>query len=248
MNEPQTHQPSEIAPGQRSEIEEGHRPEVWAELPPEIEADLVALADGNLSPVRRLEVEAQVAGDPALAAALEQQRAALSLLSELTQPAPLELRQRVCQLRRRRYRIRLRRWLPVGFVATATATAALMLLLAGGAPAVDDVVAVALKPATAQPAGTEQLDGLRFPQRDDWRAVGVRDDEVDGRATRTVFYERDGKRIAYTIVAGPPLDKEPRQLRTRDGRAVIEWVRDGHTCVISGDIDPALLAKARAWR
>jgi hypothetical protein len=232
MNEPHTHLP----------------PGVEAELPPDVEADLVALADGNLSPVRRLEVEARVAAEPALAAALEQQRVALSLLAGLTQPAPLELRRRVCQLRRRRYRIRLRRWLPVGFAAAATATAALMLLLAGGAPAVDDVVAVALRPATAQPAGTEQLEGLRFPQPDRWQAIGVRRDTVEGRATRTVFYERDGKRIAYTIVAGPPLHDKAQHLRTRDGRAVIEWVRDDHTCVISGLVDPALLAKARAWR
>jgi anti-sigma factor RsiW len=217
-------------------------------LPPEVEADLVALADGNLSPVRRIEVEARVAADPALAAALEQQRAALFLLSELTQPAPLELRRRVCELRSRRRRILLRRWLPVGFVATATATAALLLLLAGGAPAVDDVVAVALRPATAQPAGTEQLEGLRFPKPDQWRAVGVRSDTVDGRTTRTVFYERDGKRIAYTIVAGPPLNQKAQHLRTRDGRAAFEWVRDHHTCVISGPVDPALLVKVRDWR
>lgn len=219
-------------------------------LPPEVEADLVALADGNLSPVRRMEVEARVAAEPALACALEQQRSALSLLADLTQPAPLALRRRVCELRRRRRRrgIVLRRWLPLGFVATATAAAALMLLLAGGAPAVDDVVAVALRPATAQPAGTEQLEGLRFPRPDKWRAVGVRSDSVAGRTTRTVFYERDGKRVAYTIVAGPPLDGSSEHLHTRDGRAVFRWVRDGHTCVISGSVDSALLAKLSRWR
>ena len=189
-----------------------------------------------------------MAAEPALAAALEQQRAALSLLAELTQPAPLALRRRVCELRSRRRQIRLRRWLPVGFAATATATAALMLLLAGGAPAVDDVVAVALRPATAQPAGAEQLEGLRFPRPDRWQAVGVRADTVGGRRTRTVFYERAGRRIAYTIVAGPPLDDGARQLRTDDGRAALEWVRDGHTCVISGAVDPALLAQVSRWR
>jgi hypothetical protein len=113
---------------------------------------------------------------------------------------------------------------------------------------VDDVVAVALRPATAQPAGTESLDGLRFPRPDNWRAVGVRTDTVAGRAMRTVFYERDGKRIAYTIVAGPPLDDTPRNLRSPDGRAAFEWVRAGRTCVISGHVAPAMLAKARAWR
>ena len=217
-------------------------------LPPELEADLVALADGNLSPVRRMEVEARVATEPSLAAALEQQRAALCLLSGLTQPAPLDLRRRVCALRRRRRGIVLRRWLPLGFVATAAAAAALMLLLAGGAPAVDDVVAVALRPATAQPAGTEQLDGLRFPHPANWRAVGVRGDTVDGRTTRTVFYERDGNRVAYTIVAGPPLGDSSERLHTRAGRTVFRWVRDGHTCVISGSVDPALLTNVSRWR
>ena len=216
-------------------------------LPPEVEADLVALADGNLSPLRRMEVEARVAAEPSLAAALERQRAALCLLSGLTQPAPLDLRRRVCALRRRRRGIVLRRWLPLGFVATATAAAALMLLLAGGAPAVD-VVAVALRPATAQPAGTEQLDGLRFPRPANWRAVGVRSDTVAGRTTRTVFYERDGQRVAYTIVAGPPLGDGSEPLHARDGRAVLRWVRDGHTCVISGPVDPGLLANASHWR
>jgi hypothetical protein len=229
MNEPHTHLP----------------PEVEAELPPAVEAELVALADGNLSPVRRLEAEARVAADPALADALAQQRAALSLLAGLTEPAPLELRRRVCELRARRRRIRLRRWLPIGFVGTATATATLMFLLAGGAPTVDDVVAVALRPATAQPAGTEELDGLRFPRPHDWRAVGVRSDAIGGRAARTVFYERDGRRVAYTIVAGPPLEGDAR---ARDDRAVFRWVRDGHTCVISGAVEPALLAKLSRWR
>jgi anti-sigma factor RsiW len=216
-------------------------------LPPQDEADLVALADGNLSPVRRAEVEARVAVEPALAAALERQRAALSLLAGLTEPAPLALRLRVCELRSRRRR--LRRWLPVGVLATATATAALLLLLvADGGPVVDDVVAVALRSATAQPAGTESLDGLRFPRPDNWRAIGVRTDTVAGRATRTVFYELNGKRIAYTIVAGPPLDDNPRNLRSADGRAAFEWVRAGRTCVISGRVDRAVLAKVRAWR
>ena len=116
-----------------------------------------------------------LAAEPSLAAALERQRAALCLLSGLTQPAPLDLRRRVCALRRRRRGIVLRRWLPLGFVATATAAAALMLLLAGGAPAVD-VVAVALRPAdraagryraarrAALPA-PGQLAGRRRPQR-----------------------------------------------------------------------------------
>ncbi len=51
------------------------------DLDPAAEADLVALADGCLAPCRRSELEARVAADPALAAALASQRAALALLA-----------------------------------------------------------------------------------------------------------------------------------------------------------------------
>jgi hypothetical protein len=217
-------------------------------LPPEDEADLVALADGNLPRARRAEVEARVAGEPALAAALERQRAALALLASLTTPAPLELRLRVDELKAQRRHLRRRRWIPAAFVATAAATAALLLLLAGTGPAVDHVIAVALRPATAPAGANEQVDGLRFPQPKQWHVAGVRRDVVDGRETRTVFYERDGKRIAYTIVARPALDGARRRLRTADGRAGLAWTREGRTCLISGHVDPAVLAKAAAWR
>jgi anti-sigma factor RsiW len=51
------------------------------DLEPAEEADLVALADGCLPPGRREEIEARVAADPAVAAALECQRRALALLA-----------------------------------------------------------------------------------------------------------------------------------------------------------------------
>jgi hypothetical protein len=217
-------------------------------LTPDDEADLVALADGNLRPARRAEVEARVAREPDLAAALQEQRCALSLLAGLTTPAPLELRVRVAELRSRRRRLRLRRWLPIGFGATAAATAALFLVLAAGAPVVDDVMAVALRPATAAPAAGEQLDGLRFPQPAGWRAIGARSDSLEGRASRTVFYERRGARVAYTIVSGAPLEGAPRRWLQRERRTGFVWVRGGHTCVISGDVDRAVLASISASR
>src|SRR6185312_5510667 len=95
------------------------------------EADLVALADGSLSHGRRAEVEARVGREPDLAAALERQRCALSLLAQLTTPAPLELRVRVAELRERRRSPRLRRWLPAAVVTAA----ALLVAVSGGAPA-----------------------------------------------------------------------------------------------------------------
>ena len=51
------------------------------ELHPADEADLVALADDCLRPCHRAELEARVAGDPALAAALARQRRALAMLA-----------------------------------------------------------------------------------------------------------------------------------------------------------------------
>jgi anti-sigma factor RsiW len=208
------------------------------------EADLVALADGNLTGEHRTEVEARVAREVDLAAALERQRCALSLLAGLTTPAPLELRARVAELRHRRRALRLCRWLPAGFVAAAAATAVCLLMIAGGAPAPEDVLGVALRPATAHVAPIEQIDGARFPHPAAWRAVGTRSDVVDGRATRTVFYERGGRRVAYTIVSGPPLERGRRVL---GGRALV-WTRDGHTCVVSGRVPAAVLAQAAAWR
>jgi hypothetical protein len=110
------------------------------------------------------------------------------------------------------------------------------------------VVAVALRPATAEPAAAEQLDGLRFPHPAGWRGAGARTDQVAGRAIRTVFYERDGARVAYTIVSGAPLDGAGRRWLRHEERAALVWIRGGHTCVVSGRVDRAVLASVSAWR
>jgi anti-sigma factor RsiW len=214
-------------------------------LAPADEADLVALADGNLAGEHRAEVEARVAREPELAAALERQRCALSLLAGLSTTAPLELRVRVAELRHRRRRLRLRRWLPAGFVAAAAATAVMLLMIAGGSPEPEDIAVVALRPATARVAPGQRIDGVRFPRPAAWRAVGTRKDVIEGRTTRTVFYERDGRRVAYTIVSGPALERGRRVL---PGGSALTWVRNGHSCVVSGRVPAAVLAKAAAWR
>ena len=158
MNEPHTHLP----PG----VEAGRSPGVQTPLSPEVEADLVALA-GNLSPVRRLEVEARVAAEPALAAALEQQRAALSLLAELTQPAPLAIRRRVCELRSRRRQIRLRRWLPVGLRRDRDAPPPRSCSCSAAArPRSTTSWPSRYAPPPRSRRGAEQLEGLRFPRPD----------------------------------------------------------------------------------
>jgi hypothetical protein len=74
------------------------------ELHPADEADLVALADDCLRPCRRAELEARVAADPALAAALECQRRALAMLAAVCDPcATAALRARVAVGTRRRW-------------------------------------------------------------------------------------------------------------------------------------------------
>ena len=222
-------------------------------LPPEDEADLAALADGSLYGPRRAAIEARVAADPALAAALERQRAAVAMIAASSLPAPLTLRLKVEELEAAqpvaRTAWRWPRLLPAAGLALAATLAALVVLLAGGGPAVDDVLAVALRPATAPASLERDFEGIRFPRYERWQATGSRTDAIGGRRVRTVFYERDGRTIAYAVVAGPALSEDGalRTVRTGDVAAVT-WTRDGRTCVISGTgADPAALARLAVW-
>jgi anti-sigma factor RsiW len=217
-------------------------------LPPEVEADLVALADGNLPAARAAELEARVAREPALADALQRQRRALSLLADLSTPAPIELRLRVEELKAQRRRVRRLRWVPAAFLATASATAALLLVLfVGGGPGVEDVFALSSQPATAPASADEQIDGLAFPKAaGGFKAVGARSDEIHGRQTRTVFYERGEMRISFTIVESPALTDGERVL-VSGGRHAYSWPRDDHTCVIAGNVDESILRRVAEW-
>jgi anti-sigma factor RsiW len=222
-------------------------------LTPQDEADLAALADGCLHGPRRADLEARIAADPALAAALETQRTALALIAASSVPAPLGLRIRVEEMRATRPAKRApwplgRRALPAAALAFAATLAALVVLFAGGGPAVDDVLAVALRPATAPASLERDFEGIRFPTYEKWRATGSRTDEIDGRRVRTVFYERDGRTIAYAIVSGPALSDDGALKTVRDGdRMAVTWTRRGRTCVIAGPVDPETLAKLAVW-
>jgi anti-sigma factor RsiW len=222
-------------------------------LPPEVEADLAALADGCLFGPRRVELAARVAAEPALAEALERQRAALGMIAAAAVPAPLDLRLRVEELRSapapRRLWARRRPALAAAFALAATLVA-VALLLAQSRPAVDDVLAVALRPATAPATTGEAFEGIRFPHYEKWRATGIRTDVIDGRRVRTVFYERDGRTIAYAIVAGPALDDvgELRAVRRDGDVAAVTWTRQGRTCVIvSAGVSADVLARLAVW-
>ena len=216
------------------------------------EADLAALADGLLSGPRRSELDARVADEPALAEALERQRAALAMIAGAAVPAPLDLRLRVQELRAATAprRLRPRRPAIAAAFALAATLMAFTLLLAGRGPVVDDVLAVALLPATAPAATGEAFEGIRFPHYEKWRATGVRTDEIDGRRVRTVFYERDGRTIAYAVVAGPALDDvgELRAVRGDGGVVAVTWTRRGRTCVIAASgVDADVLARLAVW-
>ena len=144
--------------------------------------------------------------------------------------------------------------------------------LPGGAPAAPTVAEVAglVKRGPAPPPPgrvraeatlpTAAVAGVSFPNYGralGWRASRLRADVLGGRATQTAFYSRGGRRIAYTIVSGPPLQPPARSRELRRGKRrfflfrvngdpAVTWSRRGHTCVISGT-GPAALLELAAW-
>jgi hypothetical protein len=238
-------------------------------------ADLAALADGSLAPERRGDVEALVAASPRLQELLAEQLAAVEVLRARAERAPPGLRAWV-NARRREGGARARfprLGLAAGLAAAAaTAALALVVVLSGGGasgPSVAQAANLASKsptapaprPYTQQPVLLRlEVGHVPYPNWDrdfGWKAVGRRTDRLKGRRMTTVFYERRGRRLAYTIVAGSALSKpdgersvrrgvELRSL-TAGGRTVVTWRRKGHTCVLSGADRSEMLALA-SWK
>jgi len=235
---------------------------------------LIGLADGSLPAEQREAAERELLGDPERAAALERQRRAVAAIRAATPDAPDELRRRIEAQMQARAPRRVRRHAVAG-LAAAAALALLMVLLPLGpprAPPVTEVAALAERgigaPAPApdpQQRGLldEHADGIPYPDWSvafDWKAHGARADELAGRRAETVFYEHDGHVIGYTIIEGDPLEP-PRDARrvVRNGREIHAWkdgprdvvtfVRDGRTCVLSGDVlaRETLIALAAWW-
>ena len=221
---------------------------------------------GSSEPDRAAELEARADLAPRIAlvrAGRDQLRTASASVE-----APFDLRRRVDALATPPSR-RRRRWRPLGALAgvAAAAAVALVLVTTSGAPGVGDVLDAADSgPAAAvAPAGGPLLpvsvERVRFPDYEEkfgWRAVGRRADEVDGRAVKTVFYERGGDRVTYSIVAGEPLPEPDGQdveaegtrlVRVGDGNAVT-WRRLGHTCVMDGSsgVNLATVAELAGWK
>jgi hypothetical protein len=224
--------------------------------------DLTQLADGTLSPSKRRALEDRIEASPELAAALDRQRTAIAAMRGLDMRAPAGLRTRIDSERERpSSSVRRRRFAIAGGLAAATAVAVLAAVLAlpsdTGGPTVVEAAQLSNRPAEqpsvpVDPANPKLLaatsDGVPFPnfaEQFGWREAGARSDELDGREAKTVFYERGGRRIGYTIVSGETIpwptgaqktDLNGVELRsTADGQhQIVNWRRDGRTCVLSG--------------
>jgi hypothetical protein len=184
--------------------------------------------------------------------------------------APLALRERIEADRARAAkrgagarsgsRGRLAWLLPAGGLVAA-ATVALVLVLGG--PSAPSVLATAslatrgpLLPAPEEDGSNAtvlkvSIDGVPFPYWGDsfqWEAVGARDDKIEDRSAKTIFYENPkGARAAYTILGGDTIDapssasKQTRHgiqlsIIQDKGRRIVTWTRSGHTCVLSAPL------------
>ncbi len=249
-----------------------------SDLTPAQLADLSALADGTLDAARRPEVEAWIAGSPELRALYERERRAVEILhrARATDRAPASLRARI-EAERPSARVRTRRRVTFGAAfagaIAAVALAVVLILPSGtpGAPSVSEAAALALRgPALAAPVPdprapkqrlTQDLQDVYFPNwasKFGWMPVGQRLDHVNGRLAITVYYKSHGHLIAYTIVQAPAL-KQPAasvttvrgtEMRTftLNGRWVVTWERNNHTCVLSAaSVSPAAMRTLAAW-
>jgi anti-sigma factor RsiW len=237
-------------------------------------ADLAALADGTLPVERRAAVEAWVSASPELQELLNRQRRSLAATQALAdEPVPDSLREAVHAPRRGAEAAR--RWTPRLALVGALAVAAVVLvaLLSGGpaGPTVAEAARLAEQPPSGPAprplgAGGTQLaldvEGVTFPdllESYGWRTIGVRHDEIDGRDTTAVYYEKGGTRITYVIVAGdglprpsgaPSTTRNDVQFQTLEvnGRPAVTWERLGHTCILIGPVPRDELLTLASWR
>ena len=145
---------------------------------------------------------------------------------------------------------------------SAGAAVVLALGLGGGAGAPSVLATAALAsggpvlPAPAEDSANgavlkTSMGGVPFPYWGDsfkWEAVGARDDKIEDRSARTVFYDNPkGARAAYTILGGDrigapsgarkeTLNGTQLYITQNNGRRIVTWTRGGHTCVLSAPL------------
>lgn len=245
------------------------------ELDERTRRDLARLADGSLGGYERAELEARLGGSPTLRAAFERQRAGATALRGLNLEAPASLRARIAAEGATSPRVRRPRRLALAGALAAVAAAALaaVLVLPAGSesPTVVEAARLAERPPTG-PVAVERsnpkllaasVERVPFPNLSNqfgWREVGTRSDRLAARDARTVLYEHDGKRIAYTIVSGAGIAAPSDASTTRRngvtlhtladrGRRVVTWWRDGRTCVLSAsNVGDRELLKLASWK
>jgi hypothetical protein len=101
-------------------------------------------------------------------------------------------------------------------------------------------------PPPAEPPDAARGEGFpEFAARAGWAPTGARQDRVRGVAVTTVFWGREGRRVAHTVLPGGSSDPPAGAGRTgRRGlllhsfetgpRTAVTWTEDGRTSVISG--------------
>lgn len=100
------------------------------------------------------------------------------------------------------------------------------------------------RPPSRVPDGGPRDGFADFAARARWVPSGAREDRIEGRVVTTIFWDRAGRRIAHTAVAGPPVDPpdDARRIGRRGvllrsvdagGRIAVTWNENGHTAVIS---------------
>ena len=164
--------------------------------------------------------------------------------------------------------------MPAGGLLAAAVVALVLVLGGSNAPSVLATASLATRgpvlPAPAEDESNEtvlktSMDGVPFPYWGGsfkWEAVGARDDKIEDRSAKTVFYDNPkGARAAYTILGGDTIDvpsgaSEKNMngvklfITTDNGRRIVTWTRNGHTCVLSAPVsvpEPKLLQLA-AWK
>jgi hypothetical protein len=237
-------------------------------------SELTLYVDGNLPADRRAALEARIAQEPELAAAVREQRAVAERLgaldAEVGAPGPLRARVRALERPARR---RALAWAAGLAAAAAAVVLAVVLALPSGAggPSLAQAAYLGKLPAAAPappPASKTLLraeqDDVPFPRwrgEFGWKATGERTSEVGGRDATTVYYQnpKTGKKAAYTIVGGAglsvPDDATARRIKGTTfsvvplaGRRVVTWERKGHTCVLQGTAPTPKLLELASWR